>query len=96
MVLNTMGRHDLKVNAIINYGKQLGRSLLLLAHYATVFVSFISRSVNGFVEVIKWTSMFARYTVVVFESIHRRLSWWTRRYSRTSIEMISSSDTESD
>lgn len=96
MVQNRMGGHDLKLNMIINYGKQLGRSLLLLAHYTTVFVIFVSRSVNGFVEVIKWMSMFARYTVAVFESIHRSLNWWTRRRSRTSIEMLSSSDTESE
>lgn len=91
-----MGGHDLKFNMIINYGKQLGRSLLLLAHYATLFVVFVSRSVNGFVEVIKWMSMFARCTVAVFESIHRSLNWWTRRRSRTSIETLSSSDTESE
>lgn len=91
-----MGGHDLKLNMIINYGKQLGRSLLLLAHYTTVFVIFVSRSVSCFVEVIKWMSMFARYTVEVFESIHRSLNWWTRRCSRTSIEMLSSSDTESE
>lgn len=97
MVQNRMGGHDLKLNMIINYGKQLGRSLLLLAHYATVFVSFVSRSVNFFVEVIKWTSTFARCTVAVFESIHRSLHWLTRRRSSgTSIEMLSSSDTESD
>jgi len=97
MVQNRMGGHDLKLNMIINYGKQLGRSLLLLAHYAAVFVSFVSRSVNFFVEVIKWMSMIARCTVGVFESIHRSLHWLTRRRSsRTSIEMLSSSDNKSD
>lgn len=96
MVQNRMGRDDFKFNMIINYGKQLGRSLVLLAHYITVFVSFVSRSVNCFAEVIKWTLMFARYTVAVFDSVHRSLHWWTRRHSVTSIEMLSSSETESD
>lgn len=96
MVQNRMRQHDLKLNMIINYGKQLGRSLVLLAHYITVFVSFVSRSVNCFAEVIKWMSVFARYTVAVFDSLHRSLHWWTRRRSGTSIEMLSSSETESD
>lgn len=96
MVQNRTGRHDLKLNMIINYAKQLGRSLVLLAHYTTVFVCFVSRSVNCFLEVIKWISVFARYTVAVFDSIHRSLHWWTRSHRRTSIEMLSSSETESD
>lgn len=96
MVQNRNRGHDLRVNAIVNYGRQLGRSLLILAHYATVFVSFISHSVNCFVGVFKWTSMFARYTVAAFESIHRGLDWWTRRRGREAIEMVSSSDTESE
>lgn len=96
MVQNRKGGHDLKVNMIVNYVRQLGRSLLLLAHYTTVFVSVVSRSVNCFVEGFKWISMFARYTVAVFESVHRSLNWWTRRRRREAIEMLSSSDTESE
>lgn len=95
MVQNRMGRYDLKLNMIINYGKQLGRSLVLLVHYITVFVSFVSRSVNCFAEVIKWMSVFARYTVAVFDYLYRSLHWCRRR-SGTSIEMLSSSEPESE
>lgn len=96
MVRNRRG-HDLRVKAIINHGKQLGRSFLMLVHFITVFVCFVSHSVNCFVGVLKWTSMFARYTVALFESIHRRLDWWTTRRRRGAMKkMVSSSDTDSE
>ncbi|KAK6314711.1 hypothetical protein J4Q44_G00142400 [Coregonus suidteri] len=71
--------HDPRVNLIINNGRQLARSLLLLAHYTTVFVTFVSRSVNWFVQMLKWTTLFARYTASVFDSVYRHLHWWRRR-----------------
>lgn len=96
MVRNRRG-HDLRVKAIINHGKQLGRSFLMLVHFITVFVCFVSHSVNCFVGVLKWTSMFARYTVALFESIHRSLDWWTTRRRRGAMKkMVSSSDTDSE
>lgn len=73
-----MGAHDQRVNLIINHGRQLGRSLLLLAHYTTVFVAFLGRTVVWIVEAVKWTTLFARYTVSVFDSIYRHLHWWKR------------------
>lgn len=76
------GGLDPRVNLIVNHCRQLGRSLLLLAHYATVFVAFAGRSVQWLVEVVKWTALFARYTVSVFESIYRYLTWGKRRGGR--------------
>nr|XP_020472454.1 LOW QUALITY PROTEIN: guanylyl cyclase-activating protein 1-like [Monopterus albus] len=58
---------------IINHGRQLGRSLLLLAHYTTVFLAFVGRTVQWMVDAVKWTSMFSRYTVSLFDSIYKRL-----------------------
>ena len=71
--------HDLRVNVIINHGRQLGRNLLLLAHYTTVFVAFVARSVKWMVEVVKWTTMLAQYTASAFDSVYRHLLWWRRR-----------------
>lgn len=74
-----MAGHDQRVNLIINQGRQLGRSLLLLAHYTTVFVAFVGRTVQSMVATVKWTSMFARYTASVFDSIYRLLHWGRRK-----------------
>lgn len=74
-----MARHDQRVNLIINHGRQLGRSLALLVHYATVFVAFVGRTVQWMVDAVKWTSLFARYTVSAFDSIYRHLHWGKRR-----------------
>lgn len=74
-----MARHDQRVNLIINHGRQLGRSLALLVHYATVFVAFVGRTVQWMVDAVKWTSLFARYTVSAFDSIYRHLHWGNRR-----------------
>lgn len=73
-----MGGHD-QVHLIINQGRQLGRSVLLLVHYITVFVAFVGRFVHWIVEVVRWTTLFTRYTVSVFDSIYRHLLWWNRR-----------------
>lgn len=77
-----MGVHEQRVNLIINHCRQLGRSLLLLAHYTTVFVAFLGRTVLWVVEAVRWTTLFARYTVSVFDSIYRHLLWWRRRGAR--------------
>lgn len=74
-----MAGHDQRVNLIINRGRQLGRSLLLLAHYTTVFVAFVGRSVQWMVEAVRWTGLFARYTVSAFDSIYRHLHWGKRK-----------------
>lgn len=74
-----MVRHDQRVHLLINHCKQLGRSLLLLAHYTTVFVAFAGRSVQWMVDAVKWTSLFAHYTVAVFDSIYRHLHWKKRK-----------------
>ncbi|AWO98174.1 Hypothetical protein SMAX5B_010660 [Scophthalmus maximus] len=71
--------HDQRVNLIINHGRQLGRSLLLLAHYATTFVVFVGRTVQWLVDAVKWTSLFARYTTSAFDSVYRHLRWGKRR-----------------
>lgn len=87
-----MAGHDQRVNLIINQGRQLGRSLLLLAHYTTVFVAFVGRTVQWMVDAVKWTSLFARYTVSVFDSIYRHLHWGKRK--SVAREICPSSDTE--
>lgn len=74
-----MAGHDQRVNLIINQGRQLGRSLLLLAHYTTLFVAFVGRSVQWMAEAVKWTSLFARYTVSMFDSVYRHLHWGKRK-----------------
>lgn len=90
-----MVRHDQRVNLLINHGRQLGRSLLLLAHYATVFVAFAGRSVQWMVDAVKWTSLFARYTVSVFDSIYRHLHWGKRKsVSGVAREICPSSEVE--
>lgn len=67
------------VNRIVNHGRQLGRSLLLLVFYTTVFVTFVGRTVQWMVNAVKWTSLFARYTVSVFDFIYRHLHWGKRK-----------------
>ncbi|KAK9525796.1 hypothetical protein VZT92_016476 [Zoarces viviparus] len=74
-----MAGHDQGVNRIINQGRQLGRSLLLLVHYTAVFVAFAGRSVQWMVAAVRWTTLFARYTVSVFDSIYRHLHWGKRK-----------------
>lgn len=86
-----MAGHDQRVNLIINQGRQLGRSLMLLAHYTTVFVAFVGRTVQWMVDAVKWTSLFARYTVSVFDSIYRHLHWGKRKGAR---EICPSTDME--
>ncbi|KAM3587765.1 uncharacterized protein V6R79_013711 [Siganus canaliculatus] len=68
-----MAGHDQRVALIINQGRQLGRSLLLLLHYTTVFVAFVGRSVQWMVDAVKWTTLFARYTAAAFDSVYRSL-----------------------
>lgn len=74
-----MTGHDQRVNLIINHGRQLGRNLMLLAYYTTVFVAFVGRTVQWMVDAVKWTSLFARYTVSAFDSIYRHLHWGRRK-----------------
>lgn len=74
-----MAGHEQRVKLIINHGKQLGRSLLLLAYYTTVFVGFVGRFAQWMVRAVKWTSMFARYTTSAFDFIYTHLHWGKRR-----------------
>lgn len=74
-----MAGHEQRVNLLLNQGRQLGRSLLQLVHYTSVFVAFVGRSAQWIVEAVKWTSLFARYTVSVFDSICRHLHWGKRK-----------------
>lgn len=73
-----MGKHEKRVNLIINHGRQLGRSLLLLAHYTTVFVGFVARFAQWMVGAVRWTSMFARCTTSAFDFIYQHLHWRKR------------------
>lgn len=90
-----MGGH-----VLLNYGKQLARSfvvlahsLALLAHYTTLFVGCVSRSVRCFVEVVRWTALLARFTVSTFESVHRHLYRWAGRRYNVAMETHPSSST---
>lgn len=74
-----MAVRDQRVNLIINQGKQLGKNILLLAHYTTVFAAFVGRFVECVVGAIKWTSTFAHYTSSAFDFIYRRLQRGRRR-----------------
>lgn len=77
---------DCSVNLIIQHGKQLVRSLLLLAHYTTVFVSFTSRSVGWFVEVVRWTVLSVQCVASVFDALHRNLRRLSRRRTGTEVK----------
>lgn len=79
MVQHRANGLDLRINLLVNYGKQLGRSLLLLAHYTTVFAQFLSSSVRCMVAVAKWTSLFARCTTEAFGSVYRHLNRWGKK-----------------
>lgn len=68
-----MAGREQRVNQIFHQGRQLGRSLLLLVHYTTVVVAFAGRSVQWMVGAVKWTTLFARCTVSVFDSIYRHM-----------------------
>lgn len=74
-----MAVHDQRVNLIINQGRQLGRSLVLLAHYTTVFVAFVGRTVQWIVHAVEWTGLFGRYTLSVFDSVYRLVLWGKRK-----------------
>lgn len=91
-----MGGYDSRVNLFIRYWKQLARSLFLLAHYTTVFVSFVGRSVNCVMAFVRWTVLFAHCTVSIFDAVYKHLKWWGRAGSGVAVEICSSSDTESE
>ncbi|KAK7886091.1 hypothetical protein WMY93_025712 [Mugilogobius chulae] len=76
-----MAGHDSRVNLIASRGRQLGRSLLLLAHYIAVCAAFTGRSVRWMVEAMRWLCLFARYTTSMFDSIFSLLTWGRRRRS---------------
>lgn len=87
---------DCRVNLIVQYGKRLGRSLLLLAHYVTVLVSFTSRSVGWFVEVIRWTVLSVQCVASLFNAVHRNLSRLSRRCTESAMEVLSGNESGSD
>lgn len=87
---------DCRVNLIVQYGKQLARSLLLLAHYVTVFVSFTSRSVGWVVEAIRWTTVSVECIASVFNAVHRNLSRLSRRCAGTAMEILSGKESDSE
>ena len=66
--------HKQSVTQVVNHCRQLGRSLLLLAHYTTVFVTFMVRSVEWMTEAMRWTQLFAENTVSVFDSVYNYLT----------------------
>lgn len=74
-----MALQDQRISLILNRGRQLGRSLLLLVHYMSVFVAFVGHTVQWMVEAVRWTCVFARYTTSMFDSIYRLLHWGKRR-----------------
>lgn len=74
-----MAVRDQRVNQIINQGKQLGKNILLLAHYTTVFAVFVGRFVECIVGAIKWTTTFTHYTASAFDFIYRHLQRGQRR-----------------
>lgn len=77
---------------MVQYGKQLARSLLLLAHYMAVFVSFTSRSVGWFLEAVRWTVLSVQCVASAFDALHRNLSRLSRRRSGTAVEIPSDSE----
>lgn len=89
-----MAGHDDRVNLIINHGRQLGRSLLLLAHYTTAFMAFVGRTVQWMVDAVKWTTLFARYTVAAFDSVYRHLHWKKRKSVGGARELCPTSDVQ--
>lgn len=80
----------------MQYGKQLARSFLLLAHYMTVFVSFTSRSVGWFVEAIRWTALSVQCVASVFNAAHGILSRLSRRCAGAALEILSGKDSDSE
>ena len=65
--------HKHSVTLVVNHCRQLGRSLLL-AHYTTVFVAFMVRSVEWMTEAMRWTTLCAQNTVSVFDSVYNYLT----------------------
>lgn len=74
-----MATHGQRLNLIVNQCRQLGRSLLLLAHHISVFAAFGGRSVRWVVEALRWLCLFAGYTTSMFDSIYRLLHWGRRK-----------------
>lgn len=87
---------DYRVNLLVQYAKQLARSVLLLAHYMTVFVSFTSRSVGWFLEVIRWTMLMVQCVASVFDAVHRNLSRLSRRCIGTVMEILPGKESNSE
>lgn len=77
--MEVMGVHKHSVTLVVNHCRQLGRSLLLLAHYTTVFVAFMVRSVEWIAEAMRWTTLFAQQTASVLDSIYNYVTWGRRR-----------------
>ncbi|CAL8318816.1 unnamed protein product [Lota lota] len=76
--MEVMGIHKHSVTLVVNHCRQLGRSVLLLAHYTTVFVAFMVRCVEWMTEAMRWTTLFAQHTVSVFDSVYNYLTWGKR------------------
>lgn len=87
---------DCRVKLMVHYGKQLARSLLLLAHYMMVLVSFTSRSVGWFLEAIRWTMLCVQCVASVFNAMHRNLSRLSRRRTGAVMEVQSGKESDSE
>ncbi|KAJ8393426.1 hypothetical protein AAFF_G00061480 [Aldrovandia affinis] len=74
-----MGAKTVRANLLVNNGKQLARSLMVLAHCLAEFVNFFARSVSGVVALARWVALSAQYVVSVCDSAYRHLRWWDQR-----------------
>ncbi|KAJ8245372.1 hypothetical protein GJAV_G00270050 [Gymnothorax javanicus] len=74
-----MGARKTRVNLLVNNAKQLVRSVLLLAHYATAFFGCVASSVNCAATLLRWTALSAQFTLSVFNAAYKHLRWWGRR-----------------
>lgn len=76
-----MARHDQAVKLIVSRGRQLGRSLALLAHYVALFAAFAGRFVQWMANAGSWTTHLTRCTLSAFDGVYthlrRALRWKT-------------------
>jgi len=70
-------RHS--VTLVVNHCRQVGRSLLLLAHYTSVFVAFVARAAEWVAGATRWTTLFTERAASAFDALHRYLTWGNGR-----------------